>query len=342
MPKVMLILKKLLFAPFFLITLYFTLELLRPFFESYNQVFAYNLDSLGQRVLISALLILASFFYVLFVSLANEWIYVFPVALVAGLISLMLFPLPTAYVISVGLIISLLLIFLLTQRRLKTYISFSPHQLFFSPIKNLSLLIVLFLSFGFYLTVNSEIHKKGFEVPDSFLDLVIKMASSSMQVPVQGQKYLAQIPTLTKEQIDLLKQHPEFLQQYGIDPKDLDSIPTSAPQATTKPKSGTTTPNTSLEPIQVPTTLNSLPTSLQPSNDFLKTLIKSQLQNMVKPYLGILPILFALTFFATFYTFISLLSFLIPLLLWLTFYILEQSKFIHFTKELRPVKKMAV
>jgi hypothetical protein len=323
----MLIIKKLLFAPLFLGLLYLAFYFIQPFFESYNRIFSYNLDTILQSLIISALLLSAAFFYIVFLSLADDWVYIIPTVLLAGLLGVLVFPLKIALIISGGLILILLLISLTTKNTLKTYINFSPNQLFYRPIKNLAILTALVLAFGFYLNVNSQIQEKGFEVPDSFLDMVVNMALSSQGIQVRGEKYyLAQGPTITEEQLELLRQHPELLEQYGLDPKILDTI---KPTQSGTPKK--TTPST--EVTQETTA---------PSNDFLKAMVKGQLERLIKPYLGMIPVVLAALFFASYYTFISLLSLLVPLLLWLLFYILEKSKFIHFDKEMREVKKLVV
>lgn len=74
----------------------------------------------------------------------------------------------------------------------------------------------------------------------------------------------------------------------------------------------------------------------------IKPLIKSQLDNMLKPYLGFIPILLTALYFFSLTFISSVLSILVSPLVFLIFLILEKTEFITFTTEQRTVKKLVV
>jgi len=120
-----------------------------------------------------------------------------------------------------------------------------------------------------------------------------------------------QTPTLpaTSDEIATLKKSPQLLSQYGIDPSILDSL--NQPQTNS-------------------------------SQNLIKTTLQSQIESMIKPSEGYIPIFLAAIFFLTLNSISSFLSILIPLLLNLLFLILEKSNFIHFQTETREVRKMTL
>lgn len=187
-----------------------------------------------------------------------------------------------------------------------------PAPSLLSPIvKQVTGILILLLSLGFYLSVNQKIAQNGFEIPDSLIDTALKVSQPS--IPVQGFKYdktlMAQI---TPDQLELLKKNPELLKQYGIDPKTLDSLPVSV-----------STPD-----------LN--------TTAMIKPLVKDQLQNIIKPYQNFIAPILALLFFLTLQSLTALLGLFISPILWLIFLLLEKTNFIHFETEMREVKKLVV
>jgi len=305
------IFKKILFAPLFLIFLAFSL---------YQSLGQFNIDSalsfnLMPLIYLCIYLILASFFYVLFVIFSNDLKYASPFIILASIITIFLFDLNLAVVLGFGVLVVFFAGYYQLTHKLKTYITFSPTILLIPSIKLITTLLILVLSFGYYLSINKIIKEKGFEIPDGLIDTTLKftMPSSNLDL-VKGDKYLAQI---TQEQIDFLKSNPQLLEQQGLDPSILDnlSVSTPAPKAT-----------------KVPTI----------SNDLTKKLIKDQFNKMLEPYKDFIAPFLAILFFITLQSLSSLLSLLLYPLVSLLFYILEKSGFIKFEKEMREVKKMVV
>lgn len=77
-------------------------------------------------------------------------------------------------------------------------------------------------------------------------------------------------------------------------------------------------------------------------DSLVKEALKDQIQNLIKPYLGLIPAVVAALLFFTLQALTSLVSLLIYPLLWLIFLILEKIGFVKFTTEMREVKKMVV
>ncbi len=179
----------------------------------------------------------------------------------------------------------------------------SPSASLLSPtIKLVATLIIFTLSITYYLSVNNQIAREGFEIPDSLIE-------SSLKLMPQTDLPTAQLPQLPPEQIELLKQNPDLLKQYNIDPKLLDSLPTQTTNST---------------------------------NELIKPMIKDQLQNIIKPYQNFIAPILALLLFLTLQSFTTILGFFIPPILWLIFLILEKTNFVRFEVEMREVKKLVV
>ncbi len=301
------IVKKLLFAPFFLISFGFLLHFINPLFASYDIIFSLSLESLTQLIILSSLITLTSFLFVLFSSLAQDSKIILPVGATAALISLVVTPQPLSFILAVGIFISTLISHLTLEGKLKSYLTFEPNSLLGPSIRHLSGLLILVVSLTFFLSTNKIIQEKGFQIPDSLIDTALKVSGQAQSETTQSQSIQ---PQLTNEQITLLKKNPDLLKQYGLDSKTLDSLNQPASQ-----KSG---------------------------QDFIKQTIKDQLQNLLKPYLGIIPALLAFLFFLSLQSLTALLTILIYPLLWITFYILEKTNFIKFEVEQRPVRKMVI
>ena len=76
--------------------------------------------------------------------------------------------------------------------------------------------------------------------------------------------------------------------------------------------------------------------------DVIKQTLQTQVQTMIKPYLSFVPAGLAVLFFILLQSLTSIINLLIHPLLFITFYILEKTKFISFTEEQRTVRKMVV
>ena len=122
------------------------------------------------------------------------------------------------------------------------------------------------------------------------------------------------LPQITPDQLDLLKKNPELLKQSGLNPKMLESLTT--------------------------TQKNQSPTSV--TDTLIRQTLKDQIQNLIKPYIGFVPAGLAVLLFLTLQFFISIMNLFIYPLLWVIFFLLEETGFIKFETEQRPVRKMVV
>lgn len=305
------IFKKLLFAPLFLglltVSLYQALGLF-----SIDSAISFNFLPL---IYLCIYLLLASFFYVLFVSFSNDLKYAAPFIILASIIPVFLFDLNLAVVLGFGVLVVLFAGYYQLTHKLKAYITFSPTILLIPSIKLITTLLILVLSFGYYLSINKIIKEEGFSVPEGLIEAVIKFSMPQNDLDlVKGDKYLAQI---TQEQIDFLKSNPLLLKQQGLDPSILDNLSVSTPA----PKA---------------TKVSTIP------NDITKKLITGQFNKILDPYKNFIAPFLAVLFFITLQSLSSLLSLLLYPLVSLSFYILEKSGFLKFEKEIREVKKMVV
>lgn len=359
----MVLLKKLFFAPIFIILFGLLLYFVQPILKSQDLLFSFNQQLLIDFIIFAGLTTLTSLSFIIFSSLAQDLKLSLPVILLASLLMINFFPQPASFMMAGGIFLSLILVYFILDSKLKTYITFSPSALLSPSIKMLTTLIILVLSFGYYLLVNVEIQKNGFKVPDSLIDMALKMATGGLTNPgVKGVK-IAQLPQITPEQIDFLKQNPELLKQYGIDPSMLDQVqevqnstpppantsttttPTTTSATSTTPtsssKSATTTPvkRNNSKPAQA---LSNISLPIAPQPDFTKNLVKSMLNKTLEPYLPFVAPLMAVIFFTTIKFFTSIIELILSPLLLIIYSLLENTGIIRYEKETREVKKFVV
>lgn len=307
----MVILKKLIFAPVFLIVFALLIYQLNPLLISYDFVFSLSANAFISLLIICAFVSASSLLFVLLATLASDWKISIPVAIIASAIPFIFIPPSLALVFTVVILVSLLLTNLNLDVALKSYLTFQPTSLLGPPIRHLSGLLILSFCLIFFLSTNKTIAQNGFQLPDSLIDTALKFAPISEPA---SQTEQVGLPQLTEEQIDILKQNPDLLKQAGLDPKILDTL--------NQPKSA-----------QAPQNL---------TQDLIKRTVKDQIQNFIKPYQNFIPAGLAILLFLTLQSLTSILNLLIYPLLWLTFLFLEKTGFVRFEVEQRPVKKMIV
>lgn len=306
----MLVLKKLIFAPFFLIIFLTLIYKLTPFLTNYDFVFSLSINTLFDLITLSVLICFSCFIFALFITLSSDFKFSLPVIFIAALVPFLFLDPALAIVFGVTIFIALLLINLSLDSSLRNYLTFQPSTLLGPAIRNLSTLIILSFCLIYFFSVNKIVAQKGFTVPDSLLDTALKFsspASTSLNTPTSQLN-------LPPEQLALLKQNPDLLQQFGLNPKMLDSL--------------------DLQKItQTPEQL---------STDLIKQAVKDQVDGFLKPYLSFIPIILALLLFLTFQSLVSIINIFIYPLLYILFFILEKTKFIRFEIEQRPVRKLVV
>ena len=320
--------KKLIFAPLFLVLITTSIYFYKLILDQYLNVFFTNWGGLYEFSLMAIPLILASLSYCLFVTFTQDIKYALTISAITALTPFAFLNINLSLVLAIGFLISLTIVYFNLQSILRSYTNFQPTQLLKGPIKLLNVFLLLTFTFGYYLNANAIIQKDGFKIPDSLIDWAVNMSLSSQQsMLLQGdKKYLAQV--LTSEQIELLKQNPAILQQYGLTPEDLDSLSSqTTPQATQGSSSQT--------PIQTIAPTGNM-------KNLLKTQINSMLDQTLKPYQFAIPIILAFMFYSLASLILWILSFLLSPLLQLIFYIFEKTGFIKFEKEMREVKKIVI
>lgn len=261
--------KKLLPAPIFLIVFALLIYQLVPLLKSYDAIFSLSSNSLILFTALAFLILTAGLLFNLFVTFAQNWKMVLPVALAASILPVMFLTPALGLVFGLGVLISLSFTFLTLTNKLKTYLTFNPNSLISPSIKQLASLLILVFSLTYFLSINQIIQKTGFQIPDSLIDNVLKVVQ------------------------------PEPSEQEN-------------------------TFNLAIPP------------------DLIKQTVKDQIQNLIKPYLNIIPAVLALLLFITLQSLTSIMNLLIHPLLWIIFYILEKTGFIKFTEETRLVKKMVI
>lgn len=305
----MVILKKLLFGVIFLLTLTAFFYILQTVITSSNIIFSLSLEVFLQLLTLVALLLFSSLCFVVFTSLAMDWKLVSLIIVLSAFLPVVFIPLPAGLLLSIGLITSLAINYLLLYNKLSTYLTFQPTSLLIPTIKNTALLIILFISFGYYAITSADIHQNGFTIPDSLIDMTLSFVP---QENLTGQIPNTTIPQIPEDQLNELKKNPQLLKQYGLDIEDLDTF----------------TQITNNKPVS--------------TKDLVKTTIKDQVQQLIKPYINYIPIASSVIFFLSLISLSSMLSIFMTPILWLLYFVMEKSHFIRFEKTLREVKKMVI
>lgn len=297
------------------------LQYLEVFFKPYGGIIEFSL--------LAVFILFISLFYALFITFTQSFKYVLPLNIFLSLVPFLFLSSNLSLVLMIGFLVVLTLAFFNFQTNLKTYINFKPTDILITPIKMLNTFIILILSVGFYFHSNTIIQTQGFKLPEPLIDWAIDLSLKQNSSPVLGEKYLAQIPTLTPEQLELLKQNPQILESYGLDANDLDQFVPG------------TQSNIPVSPNQNAISINpSLPTANL--KDIIKAQISDSLDAILKPYLFAIPIILAFMFYSLTSLVLWILSFFISPILLLIFSILEKSGFITFEKEMREVKKIII
>lgn len=318
--------KKLIFAPLFLVLITTAIYFYKLILDKYLDVFFGNFGGLYEFASLAIPLVLASLAYCLFITFTQDFKYAAVMAVITALIPFGFLSVNLSLVIGAGIIISLILTYFNLQTNLKSYVNFVPQTLLVPPIKMLNVFILLTLSFGYFLNANSIIQTQGFKIPETLVDWAIDLSMSSQSLNFKGEKYLL-AQSLTPEQLELLKQNPALLKQYGLKPEDLDALSPSSNQKTTEQPGQTV-----------------IKTPLPPGNlkEILKNQINSTIDQTLKPYLFVIPIILAFMFYSLASLIMWIISMFLSPLLQLIFYLFEKTGFVKFEKEMREVKKIVI
>lgn len=168
--------KKLIFAPIFLIIFAFLLYQLVPFLKSYDLIFSITSETLIQLIIISLLFCLSSYFFVLFASLAGDLKISLIFGVFAVLLSLLFLDFSLALVFMVATIISIVVVSINLNAILQSYLNFKPAEVLGSSIKLLAMLLILSFCVVYFLSMNKIIARNGFQIPDSLIDTALKLS----------------------------------------------------------------------------------------------------------------------------------------------------------------------
>lgn len=327
------VLKKIVFIPLALVLFTTSIFYYQQILKQFLDVFFKPYGGIIEFGILAAIILFTSLSWIIFMCFSQSFKYLIIPLLISVAIPFLLFQSNVGLVIGIIYALGLLTTFFNLQTNLKTYINFKPSELLIPAIKLLNTFTLISFSIGYYFFVNTIIQTQGFKLPETLIDWAIDLSLQSQQTQnpqVLGKKYLAQIPTLTQEQIDLLKQNPQILQQYGLDPNDLDEfVP------------GTNTAN---EPISPNQNAVSITPTLPGANlkDILKAQISNSLEAMLKPYHYAIPVVLAFMFYSLSSLILWLLSFFLAPIISLIFLIFDKSGFVTYQKEMREVKKMII
>ncbi len=320
------LLKQFAFTPLFIVTSLALTFFFKPALVDYLNIFFkpnFGIIEFGSIALFISLTALS---FATIVTLSQKFIVSFISALLASATPFLFLDTNLAVVTALGLLVSFTLGYFNLNIALTSYIDFKPASLLSSPSRLVSFFLLLTLTFTYYLNANSTIRKDGFEVPKPLVEWAVDLTLQMQGMTVKGDKrYLAQ--SLTPEQMELLRQNPQVLEQFGVNPDDLMEF---------------------VSPSQTSISANQNSVQLIPSipgvnlKDVLMTQTSNMLDLALKPYLTFIPFILAFMFFSLVSLLNWLISFLVGPLVSLIFYILEKSGFIKYEKTMREVKKIVI
>lgn len=199
----MILLKKLIFAPLFLLAFVLLISQLNSLLSSYDLIFSFSTNSLIQLIKIAVLLSAASLFFSLSATLAADWKIILSVIILAALFPLLFLNISLAIILTVAIAVSLFLTHLSLQNTLKSYLTFQAATLIGPAIRHLSVLLILSFCLVYFLSTSKLIAEKGFELPDSLIDAALKMTP----LPTEQNSTALQLPSIATDLIkDTIKQ----------------------------------------------------------------------------------------------------------------------------------------
>lgn len=325
--------KKLIFAFPFLACFFFMLFIFKDISNNPEMLLALEISVFYKIILFLTLIIFSGLFFCIFISFARELKFVGPIILLSLLIPLLFFPdikspivnfelarNQSSFILIVGFLLTESIIFYMLDNTLKTYINFSPTQIFIPFIKRFTQLFLLTFALGYFVLLSNYYQINKFKIPDSLIDTALKSIPKSLTS--QTDPTSVTVPPkikLTPEQLTALKQNPKNLEQFGLTVSDLENL------------SNPTTVKTPEQKEDVPL-----------DQQLIKLAVRKQIDEMIKPYINFIPITLSVLFFFTSYSLSSLLLITAPIILLILFKILEGTGFITYTKEMREVKKMVI
>ena len=215
----MAILKKLLFAPFFLIAVTLLVSALEPLFNSYDFIFSLSSQTLYTLTLLAMFIFLTGFFFCLFATFAGEWKLIVPVGLAGALIPMLSLPQNMAVILFAVISVSFLVVYLNLQSSLKTYLSFHASSLIGPAIRQLATFLIIAVALVYFLSVNKMISQNGFAIPDSLIDTAMKMtpidteqASLTLPNAIKSSDNASPVKQIVKNQLQaVFKPYQNFI-----------------------------------------------------------------------------------------------------------------------------------
>ncbi len=174
----MIILKKLIFAPLFVVAFAILIYQFSPLLKSYDFIFSLSVNTLINLIVISALISLACFLFTLFATIASDWKLILPVALISALVPIFSMDPALGLVFAAAIFVSLLLTYTSLDSALASYLNFQPEALLGPAIRHTSGLLILAFCLVYFLSASKMIAEKGFQIPDSLNDPALKLTPS--------------------------------------------------------------------------------------------------------------------------------------------------------------------
>lgn len=299
----MVIFKKLIFSLPLLLSLMLFCSYTNYFLQNPLSFLGFNTGALSSIGGLLISLYLVGLFLITFLTLASDFKIILPILLVLSLTPLTIIPFPFNLILVAGLLFSFLIVFLLLHRKLQTYLNFDVFGLLGPHLKRSLTLMTLTVSIALFFALDLDIKNNGFALPDSLLNLSIQ-TSLGNQLSQEGVNL-----SLPANELQALKNNPDLLAQYGLDPQILDQFSSDKPIT---------------------------------QEVLLKGAVENQVQNMLKPYEQFIAPILALLFFTTMNWVSSALSIIPLLFLSFLFTILDRVGFTHYEIETRQVKKLIV
>lgn len=308
------IFKKLIFAIPLLLSLAIFYIQANSFLQDFSALFSLDLNLIIKLVIFAATIVLVSYLFVIFVNLAVDYKLVVPVILVSVALSFLYSSDQINYYLAGGLLIAFGASYGLVYNKIKKDpTNFQVSGDVNKPSGQLATLIILAVAVALYFSAV----KNNEQFIQKFIDSIVGLSSSFTQSQqLTENTSLAQTPNLpiSQAEINQLKQNPELLKQFGLDPSILNQLDT---------KTKTVTPQSI-------------------ATEALKPVITKQVNDFIRPFVGIIPFLIVFIFYLNFQFAASILLFISSPLTYLLFMILEKVGFIKYEVTTRQVKKLIV
>lgn len=126
-------------------------------------------------VLLAVLVSLSGGFFAVYMAIADDWRFGVSLLVLISVAAVFLLPYPQALVVGAGTFLGGLIVLWSLKKSLSTYLNWSVGGVLMPSVRLMCPLMFLGFAASFYFASSAVLAEKGFEIPDSLIDPILKM-----------------------------------------------------------------------------------------------------------------------------------------------------------------------